>query len=204
VLSAERARWVPLAAGVVLEVGAGSGLNVPFYGPHVRMLYAIEPSSSLRRMAAARVKEAAFPVELMAASAERIPLPDASVDTAVTTWTLCTIADADVALREIQRVLRPDGRLITVEHGRAPDPRVARWQERLTPFWRRIAGGCHLNRPIDRLIAQAGFAVVRMERGYIRGPRIGAYLYRGVATVRAATPSDPERRAQSTPDSGGS
>jgi SAM-dependent methyltransferase len=179
-VAAERARSVPLAAGVVLEIGVGSGLNVPFYGPSVRMLYALEPSEGLRRMAASRAGRAGFPVEFLAAPAEAIPLPAASVESVVTTWTLCTIADVGRALREIQRVLRPEGRLIFVEHGRSPDPEVVRWQDRLTPIWRRVAGGCHLNRPIDRLITEGGFAIEGLEQGYIRGPRFGTYLYRGV------------------------
>jgi ubiquinone/menaquinone biosynthesis C-methylase UbiE len=183
-VAAERARSIPLAAGVVLEIGVGSGLNVPFYGPNVRMLYALEPSEGLRRMAASRAGRAGFPVEFLAVSAEAIPLPAASVESVVTTWTLCTIADAGRALREVQRVLRPDGRLIFVEHGRSPDPEVVRWQDRLTPIWRRVAGGCHLNRSIDRLITEGGFAIEGLERGYIRGPRFSAYLYRGVARPR--------------------
>ena len=183
-VAAERARSIPLAAGVVLEIGVGSGLNVLFYGPNVRMLYALEPSEGLRRMAASRAERAGFPVEFLAASAEAIPLPAASVESVVSTWTLCTIADAGQALREVQRVLRPDGRLIFVEHGRSPDPAVVRWQDRLTPIWRRVAGGCHLNRSIDRLITEGGFAIEGLERGYIRGPRFSAYLYRGVARPR--------------------
>jgi ubiquinone/menaquinone biosynthesis C-methylase UbiE len=179
-ITAERTRWIPLAAGVVLEIGAGSGLNIPFYGPNVRKLYALEPSEALRRMATSRAERAGFPVEFLAAAAEAIPLPAASVESVVTTWTLCTIADTGRALREFQRVLRPEGRLIFVEHGRSPDPEVVRWQDRLTPVWRRIAGACHLNRRIDRLIAESGLAIEGMERGYIRGPRVSAYLYRGV------------------------
>lgn len=182
---AERARWIPLAAGVVLEVGAGSGLNIPFYGPHVRKLYALEPSHELRRMAGSRARRAGFAVEFLADRAETIPLAVASVDTVVTTWTLCTIADPVRALAQIQRVLRPDGRLIFVEHGRSSDPRVVRWQDRLTPLWRRIAGGCHLNRPMSELIAGGGFEVTEMERGYIAGPRVAAYTYRGVARPAA-------------------
>ena len=182
---AERARWVPLAAGTVLEVGAGSGLNFAHYGTGVRMVYGLEPSAELRRMAAPRARGARIPVELLAARAEAIPLADGAVDTVVTTWTLCTIADPARALREMGRVLRTDGRLVFVEHGRAPDPRVARWQDRLTPAWRRIAGGCHLNRPIDAMLAAGGFDISEMDRGYAGGPRVGAYLYRGVARPRA-------------------
>ena len=196
--TAERARWIPLAIGMVLEIGAGSGLNIPFYGPCVRKLYVLDPSEELRRMAKPRAERAGFPVDFLAAPAEVIPLAAASVDVAVTTWTLCTIPDPGRALQELRRVLRPAGRLIFVEHGRSPDPRVVCWQDRLTPVWRRIAGRCHLNRPIDRLIAASGFEVEEMERGYISGPRVGAYLYRGVARPRAlgsdAAGAEPEER----------
>jgi ubiquinone/menaquinone biosynthesis C-methylase UbiE len=190
---AERAQWVPLAVGEVLEVGAGSGLNFAHYAPGVSRLFALEPSDALRRMAARRAERAPCAVEFMAASAETIPLASESVDTVVTTWTLCTIHDAGRALHEIRRVLRRDGRLIFIEHGRSPDPRVARWQERLTPAWRRITGGCHLNRPIDALIAAAGFELAELKRSYGAGPRVGSYLYRGVARVDAATIGAAER-----------
>ena len=184
-IAAERARFIPLARDVVLEIGAGSGLNLPFYGPSVRRIYALEPSEGLRRMAATRVRRAGFPVEWLAASAEAIPLPAATVDWIVTTWTLCTIGDPASALREFQRVLRPEGRVLFVEHGRSPDPGVLRWQNRLTPIWRRVGGGCHLNRPIDRMIEDAGFAIEGLERNYIRGPRVATYFYRGTARPRA-------------------
>ena len=183
---AERARWLPLATGVVLEVGAGSGLNFAHYDAGVRTVYALEPSPELRRMAERRAQRARIPIQFLAAQAEAIPLPEGAVDTVVTTWTLCTIADLGRALHEMRRVLRSDGRLVFVEHGRAPDARVARWQDRLTPVWRRVAGGCHLNRPIDAMLAAGGFEVPEMERGYASGPRVGAYLYRGVARPRAS------------------
>jgi SAM-dependent methyltransferase len=195
--TAERARWVPMAAGVVLEIGAGSGLNFTHYGPDVRKVYALDPSAELRRMAGPRAQRARVPIEFLAASAEAVPLPDGSVDTVVTTWTLCTIPDPGRALHEIGRVLRGGGRLIFVEHGRSPDPRVVRWQERLTPAWRRIAGGCHLNRPINTLIEAGSFEIMEMECGYARGPRVSAYLYRGVARLREpgrSAPSDEVRR----------
>lgn len=188
VLSAERARWVPMAAGVVLEVGAGSGLNFAHYGPGVRTVYALDPSAELRRMAVPRARRANLPVEFLSASAEAVPLPDRSADTVVMTWTLCTIPDPERALGELRRVLRGDGRLLFVEHGRAPDPGVARWQDRLTPAWRRVAGGCHLNRPIEALLEAGGFEVPELERGYVRGLRISAYFYRGLARLRASGP----------------
>ena len=186
----ERARFVPRASGVVLEIGVGSGLNIPVYGAAVRKLYALDPSPELLRMARPRAKRAGFPVEFLERSAEAIPLADESVDTAVTTWTLCSIPDAARALREMRRVLRRDGRLIFIEHGRSVDPRVVRWQDRLTPWWRRISGGCHLNRPIDRLLEQGGFLVAEMERGYGTGPRTMSYLYRGIARPAGHAPGD--------------
>lgn len=180
-LRPERARWVPLASGVVLEVGVGSGLNLPIYSQGVRKLYALDPSEELLRMARARAAGAAFSVEFLCRPAEMIPLADGSVDDVVTTWTLCTIPNLVAALQEMRRVLRPEGRLIFVEHGRSPDPAVARWQDRLTPLWRRVTGGCHLNRPIDRLLRAGGFEASEMNRGYLAGPRVGSYLYRGMA-----------------------
>jgi SAM-dependent methyltransferase len=196
--TAERARWVPMAAGVVLEIGAGSGLNFTHYGPDVRKVYALDPSAELRRMAGPRAERARVLIEFLAAPAEAVPLPDGSVDTVVTTWTLCTIPDPQGALHEMGRVLRGGGRLIFVEHGRASDPRVVRWQERLTPAWRRIAGGCHLNRPIAALIEAGSFEVTEMECGYARGPRVSAYLYRGVARLRESGRGAPSDEVRST------
>ena len=179
--TAERAKFVPRASGTVLEVGAGSGLNLPFYGPKVRALFALDPSLELWKIARSRVARAPFPVEVLAASAERIPLGDMTVDTVVTTWTLCTIPKPADALAEMRRVLKPDGELIFVEHGRSPDQRVLAWQDRLDPMWTRVAGGCHLNRPIDALIVDAGFRVTQIERAYSRAPKTFSYLYKGRA-----------------------
>jgi ubiquinone/menaquinone biosynthesis C-methylase UbiE len=181
VARAERQRFVPRAIGDVLEVGVGSGLNISLYGADVRMLHALDPSPQLLRMARRRAAGVRVPVRFTLGSAEAIPLPEGAVDTVVTTWTLCTIPDPVRALREMLRVLRPDGRLIFVEHGRAPDPSVVAWQDRLTPLWRRIAGGCHLNRPVDQLLDRGGFQVTELDRGYTPGWRAASYLYRGVA-----------------------
>jgi ubiquinone/menaquinone biosynthesis C-methylase UbiE len=181
IATAERRKFIPLASGTVLEVGIGSGLNLPFYGPQVQRLYALDPSRELWKLARQRVREAPFPVEFLAASAEHIPLEDMSVDTVVTTWTLCTIPNPLKALTDMRRVLKPEGRLIFVEHGRSPDPGVLAWQNRLTPVWKRIGGGCHLNRPVDDLIADAGFDITQIERGYSRGPKPMTYLYKGLA-----------------------
>jgi ubiquinone/menaquinone biosynthesis C-methylase UbiE len=176
-----RRELVPRAQGRVLEIGAGSGLNLPFYGPKVTELYALEPSAQLRRIARRRARHLRFPVEFLASSAEGIPLPSGSIDTVVSTWTLCTIPDVERALAEMRRVLVPDGELLFVEHGLAPDASVRHWQHRLTPGWRRIAGGCHLDRSIDELIANAGFAFDALHRRYIARPKLMTYTYSGQA-----------------------
>ena len=176
-----RRRVIGAAVGRVLEVGIGSGLNLPLYGPSVRSVIGLEPSRESLRMARDRAATAAVPVELLEASAEAVPLDDASIDTVVTTWTLCTIADAPRALAELKRVLRPDGALLFVEHGRAPELRVARWQDRLDPLWRRVAGGCHLNRKIDDLISGNGFRIDVLTNARLPGPRTHTFLYEGRA-----------------------
>jgi ubiquinone/menaquinone biosynthesis C-methylase UbiE len=180
---AYRGRVVSAAAGKVLEIGIGSGLNLPFYGDDVTQVIGLDPSPPLLAMAqkAARPK---LPVELIEASAEAIPLENASVDTVLTTWTLCSIPDAVCGLGEMRRVLKPSGILLFVEHGRAQDARVCRWQDRLTPIWKRFGGGCHLNRPIADLIASAGFRLERLENGYMPGPRPLTYMYEGKARPR--------------------
>jgi len=177
----ERAKLIPLASGVVLEVGIGSALNLSFYRSSVEKVYGVDPSRELWNIGRRRVEAAPFPVEFLHCSAERIPLDDAVVDTVVSTWTLCTIPDATLVLSEIKRVLKPEGQLLFIEHGLAPDRGVQAWQDRLTPAWKRIAGGCHMNHKIDRLIGDAGFHFRRIDRGYASGPRILAYLYKGVA-----------------------
>lgn len=159
---AERAKLIPLASGTVLEVGIGSALNIPFYGTRVQKLYGVDPSLELWRLGRKRVREAAIPVAFLGSSAEQIPLDDMVMDTVVSTWTLCTIPDALKALEEMRRVLKPGGRFLFVEHGWSPDPKVAAWQERLNPVWKRVAGGCNLNRKIDDLIVQAGFRVTEI------------------------------------------
>ncbi len=178
---AERAAMVPLATGVVLEVGFGSGLNIPHYGDGVSRLYGLDPSPALKRMAMPRAEAASFPVDFVGLAAETVPLDDRSVDTVLSTWTLCTIPDVAKALGEIRRVLRPDGQLIFVEHGRAPEARVVAWQDRLNPIQRRLAGGCNLNRKIDELIAAAGFRITRIETEYLTGPKPWTYTYKGLA-----------------------
>lgn len=181
----ERARFVPLASGTVLEVGVGSGLNIPFYGRNVAKLYSLDPSLELWKMARRRADQAPFAVEFIRSSGETIPMEHETFDTVVTTWTLCTVPDAVKALKEMKRVLRPEGRLIFVEHGRSPDSGVLAWQNRLNPLWKWIGGGCNLNRKIDDLIVEAGFRITQIEKGYIRGPKPFVYLYKGVACKAA-------------------
>jgi ubiquinone/menaquinone biosynthesis C-methylase UbiE len=147
----------------------------------VREVLALEPAPRLVAMARSASHAANMPVGFLEASAEAIPLDDHCVDTIVTTWTLCSIPHAATALAEMRRVLRPGGKLLFVEHGRAPDASVRRWQDRLTPAWRRISGGCHLNRPIRAMIEDAGFRIDRIETGYIAGPRPMTFTYEGSA-----------------------
>ncbi|NNM78554.1 methyltransferase domain-containing protein [Sphingomonas sp. ID1715] len=178
----QRRKVVPQAQGRVLEVGIGSGLNLPFYDPaKVEKLWALEPSDDIRRMAERRAARSPFPIEFIDLPGEMIPLEAGSVDTVVTTYTLCTIPDAVTALREMRRVLRPGGQLLFSEHGRAPDPSVVRWQDRLDPLWSKIAGGCHLNREIPALLRQGGFAIETLETMYIPGPRAMSFNYWGAA-----------------------
>ena len=180
--TAERAKVIPRAKGVVVEIGIGSGLNLPLYGPAVERVIGVDPSVKLLAMARRRARQAAFTVETVEASGEVVPLPSATADTVVTTWTLCSISDTARVLREVERLLRPGGRLLFVEHGRAPESGVRVWQDRLTPLWRRLAGGCELNRDIPQLITAAGFRIDELDASYsAQGPRPFAYLYRGVA-----------------------
>jgi ubiquinone/menaquinone biosynthesis C-methylase UbiE len=177
-----RAAWIPQARGDVLEVGIGSGLNLSFYSSDVQRICGVDPSVELQRIARERAAAIPFPVEFLPQSAETsLPLPNGSIDTAVLTWTLCSIPNPAEALHEIRRVLSPSGRLVFVEHGRAPDPRVVVWQDRLTPAWKRIGGGCHLNRKIDEMIRAAGFQMIDLKTTYLPGPKAMTYTYQGIA-----------------------
>ena len=176
-----RRRVIPRATGRVLEIGMGSGLNLPFYGPHVAHVFGLEPSPALHRIASRRARLAPFPVDVLEAAAEAIPLEDASVDTVVSTWTLCTVADPARALSEMRRVLKPGGRLVFVEHGLAPDPTVRRWQHGLNRVWQRVAGGCHLNRKVDEMIAAAGWNLGAVDTDYAGWPRTLSFMYCGEA-----------------------
>jgi ubiquinone/menaquinone biosynthesis C-methylase UbiE len=177
-----RAELVPLARGVVLEMGIGSGLNLPFYSASASRVYAVDPSPELLEMARRRAKATPVPVEFLAQSAEeQLPLGDQSVDTVVVTWSLCSISDPLRALHQVRRVLRTSGQLLFVEHGLAPDGAVRAWQNRINPIWRRIGGGCNLNRKIDELIRSAGFEITQLKMAYLPGPRFLTYTYQGLA-----------------------
>ena len=177
-----RRRLLAQAQGRVLEIGVGSGPNLPLYPEGTRVL-GVEPSPRLLAMARA-AQHGGRLVDLVEGSAEALPVDAASIDTVVTTWTLCSIPDVAAALAEMRRVLKPSGRLLLVEHGRSPDVKVRRWQDGLTPLWRRVAGGCHLNRPIVQLVENAGFEIERMDTGYMDGPRPMTFMYEGSARPR--------------------
>ena len=174
-----RERIISEAEGRVLEIGIGSGLNLPFYTPQAREILGLEPSPRLVAMAQRTARKSPRPVNFIEGSAEAIPLDAGTIDTVVTTWTLCSIPQAIQALGEMRRVLKPGGQLLFIEHGLAPEANVRKWQHRLTPVWKRIGGGCHLNRPIRTLIESAGFGIARIETGYAPGPKPMTFIYEG-------------------------
>jgi SAM-dependent methyltransferase len=182
VMTEHRYRAAPLASGRVLEIGAASGLNFPHYGDRVEHLFALEPSGILRQRAEEPAAETPFNVDFIDASAEAIPLESGEVDTVVSSWTLCSIPDLETSLQEIRRVLKPDGKLVFIEHGRSPDAGVSRWQDRLEPISTRLLG-CALNRPMDTLINAAGFNMLELEKNYLDGPKLIAYHYIGQARL---------------------
>jgi ubiquinone/menaquinone biosynthesis C-methylase UbiE len=180
----QRQKVVPLASGDVLEIGFGSGLNLPYYDPsRVQKIWALEPSAGMRRKAKPMVDAATLDIEFIDLPGEEIPLETGSVDTVLVTYSLCTIPDAAAALAGMRRVLKPGGELLFCEHGKAPDLEVYRWQERLNPAWRSLAGGCNLNRDIPALIEAAGFRIKSDERMYIPGIRVLTYNYWGSAVA---------------------
>lgn len=179
-----RARVAAELAGEVLEIGFGSGLNVPHYPAPVTRVRAVDPALVGWKLAAKRVADGSALVELVGLDGQELQLDSASVDHVLCTWTLCTIPDARRALSEVSRVLRPGGELHFVEHGRSPDAGVRAWQDRLTPLQRRLSGGCHLNRPIDELIVRSGLEMGRLTNYYVRGPRAFGYMFEGTATKR--------------------
>lgn len=178
----QRDKVVPHAEGRVLEIGIGTGLNLPHYdGGRVEEIIGLDPGVELHRLARKRMLDAGLQVELVSLSAERIPYDDHSFDSVLVTFSLCTIPDPLAALGEMRRVLKPEGRLIYCEHGLAPDEKVARWQRRLTPLWSKIAGGCHLDRDIPALLREAGFRSDDMQTMYLPGPRPLTYNFWGTA-----------------------
>jgi ubiquinone/menaquinone biosynthesis C-methylase UbiE len=179
-----RQRVVAAAQGRVLEIGVGSGLNLALYPRAVSSVVGLDASATLLQRARRAAGTDSLSVELLNGSAEAIPLEARSVDTVVVSWTLCSIPDVGQALHEARRVLTAEGRLLFVEHGRAPDPRVAGWQDRLTPLWKHVAGGCHLNRPVAQLIEGAGFRIEQLDTGYMPGPKPMTFMYEGRARPR--------------------
>jgi SAM-dependent methyltransferase len=177
-----RARATAGLRGDVLEVGFGSGRNVPHLPDGVTRLAVVEPSAVGRRLAAGRIEARGVPIDDVGLDGAHLALADDSVDHVLSTWTLCTIPDVAGALAEIRRVLRPGGSLHFLEHGRSPDPGVRTWQDRMTPIQRRLFGGCHVNRPIDDLISSSGLAVDSMHNFYLKGPKVMGYMFEGVAT----------------------
>lgn len=182
----QRKKVVPLAKGLVLDVGIGSGLNIPFYDmTKIDKVIGLDPSVELNGLAIDVAEENNVDVDFMLCGAEDIPLPDNHVDTVLITYTMCTIPEVMEANKEMLRVLKPEGRLIFCEHGLAPDPKVAKWQSRIDPIWGKIAGGCHLNRNIPELITSAGFEIENMEQMYLPStPSIAGYNYWGSATIK--------------------
>ncbi len=182
-----RSQIVPLARGTVLEVGMGSAINLQYYNPRkVDLVYGLEPSEGMRRKAQANLSRSPVKVEWLDLPGEKIPLANASVDTILLTFTLCTIPDWHTALMQMKRVLKPGGELLFLEHGESPDEGTRKWQHRITPGWKKLAGGCHLNRHIADLLGQAGFEILELENLYVpKAPRIAGYIYKGRAVKPA-------------------
>ena len=178
----QRQKVVPLAKGKVLDIGIGSGLNIPFYNSDkIDKVIGIDPSHELIELAKELANDSKASIELVIGSAESIPYPDNFFDTVLVTYTMCTIPNVAIANKEMWRVLKDDGRLIFCEHGLAPDKKISKWQNRIDPFWGKIAGGCHLNRDIQKLITDAGFSFESLDKMYIPStPKFAGYNYWGV------------------------
>lgn len=176
-----RRRWVPAAKGDVLEIGFGAGANLAYYGDAVRTLTAIDPSAELRALAESGLSGFKPDFEFILGQAESMPFENKQFDSLVCTWTLCSTVDMEQVLTEMRRVLKPDGQLIFAEHGLSPDAGVRRWQNRLTPIWRKCAGGCHLNRAPWTMMEQVGFEIIEQHTGYVPGPRPLTFMHSGIA-----------------------
>lgn len=184
-VSKQRAKIIPLAKGEVLEVGIGSGLNLPFYQKDkVKTIWGLEPQIELLSMAKMEAEKHEFSVQLLQASAEDIPLDNHQFDTIVITYTLCSIPQAKLALTEMRRVLKPNGQVLFCEHGAAPDPEVLKWQNRINPIWKRVGGGCNLNRRIPELFEETGFHIPDLQTMYIPGWRPACFNYWGNAIIK--------------------
>ena len=179
----QRDKIVPLAKGIVLDIGIGSGLNIPFYNKsNIDHLYGLDPSEELLKIAKHLAKKNELEIEFLQCGAEAIPLPDQSIDTVLITYTMCTIPDIKLSNSEIMRVLKPEGQLLFCEHGLAPDKNIAKWQRKINPLWSKIAGGCNLNRDIPKIITSSGFKISNMEEMYLPStPKFAGYNYWGVA-----------------------
>lgn len=179
----QRDKLVPYAKGIVLDIGIGSGLNIPFYNKsNINHLYGLDPSPELLETAMKVAKTHELEIEFLECGAESIPLPDDSIDTIVITYTMCTILDISLSNAEMLRVLKPNGKLLFCEHGLAPDERVAKWQKIINPVWNRIAGGCNLNRDIPKLIESSGLKISEIEEMYLPNtPKFAGYNYWGIA-----------------------
>ncbi|MCB1841336.1 MAG: class I SAM-dependent methyltransferase [Halioglobus sp.] len=184
-ISRERKKIVPLARGQVLEVGMGSGLNLPFYSPdQVEWVWGLEPSAGMRRKAQKNLEQSAVEVRWLDLPGEAIPLEDQSVDTVLLTFTLCTIPDWQAALKQMHRVLKPGGQLLFCEHGLAPEPAVQRWQNRLNPLWKKLCGGCNINRPTVQALESGGFRITELANDYLpKTPHFVGYISRGQAVL---------------------
>jgi ubiquinone/menaquinone biosynthesis C-methylase UbiE len=178
----QRQKIVPMAYGHVLEIGIGSGLNLPFYDSNkVDHLWGLDPSLEMWALAKKTLEKIEFDVTFIQGDAEEVPLPDSSADTVLITYALCTIPDVHKALGEIRRVLKPAGQLLFCEHGAAPDVAVRQWQNLLTPTWKKLGGGCHLNRDISSLLNHAGFDIQKIDLKYIPGWKPAGFNYLGLA-----------------------
>jgi len=180
----QRAKIIPLATDKVLEIGIGSGLNLPYYNNNVDSLTGIDPSIEIWELNKNKVEQLNFDFDFVKAFAEKLPFHDKTFNNVVITYSLCTIIDTQAALGEIKRVLKPNGKLLFCEHGLAPDDHIAYWQNKINPFWKKIGGGCHLNKNIPQLITDNGFKITQLDTMYIPGWKPANFNYWGVAEVR--------------------